>query len=167
MSAPREFFETLARKRQALSAPRRRPAKPLERTIQADFFAIAAMHIARMPELRWLTHVPNEGNHPKRTLPSGRRYCPEGVKLKRLGKKPGVPDVILPLRRGHHSGMALEFKRPGEKTTAEQAEWLAWLDSQGWQTGVYTDAQAAWEAVKAYIAGPGDTFLTTLHETPA
>lgn len=87
-------------------------------------------------------HVPNEGIRDRRT----------GAKLRRVGLKRGVPDVLVfsPPTYGTHTGAAIELKRRdrGEATSA-QREWLDKLSELGWATIV---AHGAREAVDWLIS---------------
>ena len=86
----------------------------------------------------WLyTHFPAGEYRPARV----------GAKLKRMGLKRGVPDILifeawrehLPGRSIHEAsghGVAIELKSPGKYPTKEQREWLAALKARGWSTHV-------------------------------
>lgn len=68
-------------------------------------------------------HVPNEG---KRSPKTGKRF-------KRMGMKPGVPDLCIPVaRRGYH-GLFIEMKYGSNKLTEKQAEWLTLLNENGYK----------------------------------
>jgi hypothetical protein len=71
----------------------------------------------------WLFwHTPNGGERTKRIDPrTGRRYSPEGQRLKRMGLRDGVSDFLLigpPAAQLH----AYELKREGETPTEEQLQ---------------------------------------------
>lgn len=79
------------------------------------------------PRLRLLFHVPNGELRDKAT----------GEKLQRMGVKPGIPDLLLPVvSRGYH-GFAIELKRKGGELSPEQVEWLDRFRDQGWFANVY------------------------------
>jgi hypothetical protein len=63
--------------------------------------AWAAYAQRKYPELELLFHVPNGEARDPRTA----------AKLKWLGVRPGVPDLLLPMPRGPYAGLALEMKR--------------------------------------------------------
>ena len=70
------------------------------------------------PELALLHHIPN----------GGKRGKAEAAKLKRMGVKPGVPDLHLPIARGGFHGLYVEMKRlDGGRVSSEQRVWLAAL----------------------------------------
>lgn len=70
----------------------------------------------------YLLAIPNGGNRNPR----------EGARLKAEGVKPGVSDLLLPLRRGGFAGLWLELKAPGKRPTAMQAAWLERMARAGY-----------------------------------
>ena len=94
---------------------------------QTALFCWVALNLQAYPDLKWLFHVPNGGQRSKR----------EGGKFKAMGVKPGVPDLFLPIKKGHWSGLWIELKRQKFKNTksggisAPQNEWIEHLQSQG------------------------------------
>lgn len=68
------------------------------------------------------THVPNEGKRTKF----------EQFKLKYLGTKPGVPDVMVFTPNKHRNGLAIELKAGYNKPTANQKMWLDLLHHAKW-----------------------------------
>jgi hypothetical protein len=85
----------------------------------------------------WLwCHIPNGGVRNKR----------EAAKLKQMGVKAGMPDVMIFERwteeyhngedTFHGFGIAIELKSPKDKLTNEQEEKLDELDRRGWLTAV-------------------------------
>lgn len=84
------------------------------------------------------THVPNGGN----------RNVITGARLKRLGLKRGVPDILIfdPPPNDAAIGVAIEMKRrKGGATSKEQREWLEKLDARGWAAFVCLGADQAIE----------------------
>jgi len=85
------------------------------------------------------THVPN----------GGWRHVATARRLKALGVKAGVPDLLIferPPARPDAVGVAIEMKRAkGGRVSAEQQRWLAHLERQGWVVAV---CQGAGEAVE-------------------
>lgn len=68
------------------------------------------------------THPPNGGSRNKI----------EAVKLKKMGVKSGVPDVLIFDPKHGYNGFAIELK-VGRNTVSEaQKEWLTKLKSKGW-----------------------------------
>jgi len=77
---------------------------------------------AEMPALRLLHHVPNGGK-----MPPG-----SAGKLKGMGMKRGVPDLVLPVPRGSYHGLYLELKSPSGRVRATQRWWLQALAEEGY-----------------------------------
>ena len=71
----------------------------------------------------YLLAIPNGGRRDKIT----------GARLKAEGVKPGVSDLLLPLRRQGFAGLWLELKAPGEKPTKVQREWLDRMARAGYR----------------------------------
>jgi hypothetical protein len=82
-------------------------------------------------------HVPN----------GGARAVQYRAKLRRLGLKPGVPDILIfdpPPKHPWAPGCAVELKRvKGGRTSPEQVVWLAQLEARGWRCLVAPGAEAA------------------------
>ena len=98
------------------------------------------------PALKWLMHTPNGGHRSPAT--AGR--------MKALGQRPGVPDLLLYWRdwdgqAARYVGLAIEMKRKPNKPTAEQREWLAHLEAQDWRCEVCYSAQAAIDVIREYL----------------
>lgn len=63
----------------------------------------------------------------------GRRDVREAARLKAEGVKPGVSDLLLPLRRDGFFGLWLELKAPGNTPTKLQHEWLRRMARAGYR----------------------------------
>lgn len=101
---------------------------------------------------RWF-HPANGGKRAGKMI-NGKWVPLEGIKLKRLGVKKGVPDVILPMARKSYHGLVIEFKRVDGKmsdVSEEQADWLRWFASQNWSTHVAFGFEAAKRIVEDYF----------------
>lgn len=83
----------------------------------------------------------------------GQRAVREAMRLKAEGVKPGVSDLLLPLRRSGFGGMWLELKAPGGKPTALQREWLARMSAAGYWSVWCDDWQHAATAIVDYLDG--------------
>lgn len=104
-----------------------------------------ASHRAKIePLLRLLYHVPNGGS----------RHIAEAVNLKRLGVRPGVPDLHLPVARGGYIGLWIEMKAPGGRTSPEQRWWHAALRDEGHRVEECRDWIAARDIILAYLSSP-------------
>lgn len=109
---------------------------------QRALFTWARLSERRIPELRWLFHVPNGERRDART----------GAMLKAMGVKSGVPDVWLPIPRAGHIGVVIEMKAPGgRQATGAQGEWIDQLRSVGWLAGVCHGWHEARATLCAYL----------------
>lgn len=71
----------------------------------------------------YLLAVPNGGARDPR----------EGARLKAEGVKPGVSDLLLPLRRDGFYALWLELKAPGKTPTPQQHAWLRRMARAGYR----------------------------------
>lgn len=96
------------------------------------------------PDLTLMFHIPNEG----------RRTVQHAMSLKRLGMKPGVPDIFLPVARGGYHGLFIEMKRRiGGRSTPEQKEWQRALLEEGYAAVVCKGFEDAKETIDWYMIG--------------
>jgi hypothetical protein len=96
----------------------------------------------QIPELRLFFHIPNGMFRHKSTA----------AKLKRLGVKPGIPDICLPVPRGKYHGLYIELKRrKGGHVTPEQLEWIDALNRQGYRAVVCKGWHEASETIMTYL----------------
>lgn len=93
--------------------------------------------------LRFFFHTPNGGKRPKG----------EAGKLRAMGQKPGVPDLLLPRRRGIYTGLAVELKSATGRLSDDQREWLSALEEEGYLTAVCRDLDAVQAVVSKYLGG--------------
>ena len=102
-----------------------------EDSIQQHLFSAYAQLSGFVPEFEWFFHVPNGGSrHPR-----------EAVKLKHMGVRPGVPDILLPVAKQGYYGLAIELKSGKNKPTEHQLKWIEYLRSQNW----YVTVCYSWE----------------------
>ena len=97
----------------------------------------------KYPALKLLYHVPNGGS----------RHPAEAVTLKRMGVKPGVPDLCLPVPSGEYHALYIEMKAEKGRVSALQAEWIADLQKYGNRAVVCYGAQAAIDELERYLKG--------------
>lgn len=115
---------------------------PPEDDEQIALFAWIDMNVNQQPELALAFHVPNGGH----------RNPHVGAHMKRMGVKPGVPDLLLPVKRGRWSGLAIELKRTvGGRVSQDQQWWLVQLREQGWRTVVCRGADEAITTITDYM----------------
>lgn len=93
-----------------------------------------------LPDL--LYHIPNEG---ERDGAAAGWYA-------RMGLKPGVPDLCLPVaRRGFH-GLYIELKAlKGGRLERKQIAWLESLQAQGYFAVVCQGAESAIKMITGYL----------------
>lgn len=108
---------------------------------QIRLFRMVDELIPRYPELRLLFHVPNGGSRSKAT--AGR--------MKAMGVKAGVPDLLLPVARGQYIGIWCELKVGRNKPTAEQRWWITELRRQGYKVAVSYGAEEAVGVLVGYL----------------
>lgn len=124
------------------STPRtRKPRRHPEDDIQRALFQWITLATPRIPQLALAFHPAN----------GGERGRIEAMRLKGLGVRAGVPDVMIPgynRFRGtdlERVGLAIELKAGDNEPTKEQLQWLSRLQSAGWATYVlysFDDARA-------------------------
>ena len=119
-----------------------------ESAMQAALFEFYAVASGRIPELEYAFHVPNGE---LRTISTARR-------LKQMGVKRGVPDVLLPIPRTGFHGLAIELKYGKNKVTADQARWIDMLRMNSWCVVVAYDWQSAAFETVAYLGHDPHTF---------
>ena len=88
-------------------------------------------------------------------IPNGGARDPiTGSRLKAEGVRSGAPDLMLAWPTARHSGLFIEMKRPGSSpsaVSAEQRDFLAFLERAGYSAGVHTSADSAIKAIKEYL----------------
>jgi hypothetical protein len=114
--------------------PRRRRQEPGVPSEEAEQLELAYWLDAR--EVLW-AHIPN----------GGFRHVTTAVRLKRLGVKPGVPDVLVftpPPAYPSARGAAVELKRVNVRRASPlQQEWLVAMGAVGWCVKVCSGSQEA------------------------
>lgn len=119
-----------------------------EHNEQKALFDWAFRAIQTKPELALLFAIPN----------GGARHPAVAAKLKAEGVKSGVPDIFLPVARGHFFGLWIELKFQGNSTASKgtvskaQKAWLEALDAEGYATAVCYGWQAAKDIIETYLA---------------
>lgn len=109
---------------------------------QAALFCWCNINKEKYPDLKWLFAIPNGGLRDRIT--AGR--------LKATGVKSGVPDIMLPIRRGSFGGLWIELKKPGKHRIEEnQLEWIAFLIGQGYCACVCVGWIAAKDKIVNYL----------------
>lgn len=116
---------------------------PTEAQEQMRVFAWIDARLTEYPALRWAFHPPN----------GELRDIGTAVKLKGMGARAGVPDILIPARSGAYAGCAIELKRAdgSNKATVEQREWIGHLTFDGWYAQVAYGATDAIDEIKRYL----------------
>lgn len=103
----------------------------------------AGMAKGKYPQLFWLFHIPNGGT----------RHPAEAMHLKKMGVKPGVPDLFLPYPVPPYHGLWIEMKSMTGRPTALQKEWIETLRKFGYAAYVCRGAEQAINCLKEYLKG--------------
>lgn len=114
---------------------------------QITLFQWAALHTRKFPELELLYHIPN----------GGKRHKTTAIRLKAEGVKAGVPDICLPVPKGHYHGLYIELKAGKNTTTDNQDRWLQALAANGYYTAVCYGWEMASNAILEYLRGGDGT----------
>ena len=88
----------------------------------------------------------------------GKRNIITAVRLKQLGTRPGIPDVMLPIPmycdkglQVDFYGLAIEFKTAKGKASQAQSDYMDLLTKYGWLCVICTTPEAAIQTVKDYL----------------
>lgn len=138
-AAPGSVLHQLAKKR-----PRGR-SRDLEHGEQVKLFTWAAENLQLHPALGWLFAVPNFSGR------LGDLTAKHGARLKAEGRKSGVPDVLLPVRRGGYVGLAIEMKAGNNQPRHAQKLWLSHFSHEGWLTHVAYSFEEARDVISKYL----------------
>lgn len=115
----------------------------IEDTEQIQLFEWAALQSGKYPELALLFHIPN----------GGKRDAREAARFKRMGVKPGVPDLFLPVPRGKFHGLFVELKSSKGKLSDNQKRWLQDLAMNGYAACVCFGFDEAKTDIIKYLEG--------------
>ena len=110
---------------------------------QMALFGWANLQQGKYPELERLFHIPN----------GGKRDAREAARFKRMGVKPGVPDLFLPVPRAGYHGLFIEMKAPGGRLSDYQKEWLKQLEASGYAAFVCFGFDEAARDIVNYLEG--------------
>jgi len=114
-----------------------------EEQIQVDLFNWARYYETQHPELALMFHPPNGGKRSART----------GAKLKAMGTKPGVPDVVLPVPRQGYGALFIELKTPQGRMSESQKGWYQALTLANNKVVVCRSWAEAADVILAYLRG--------------
>ena len=117
---------------------------PTEDTEQLSVIAWCEGYALADARARLLLHVPNGGS----------RHIVEASKLRRLGVRAGVPDLLLPVAVAPYHGLWIEMKRrKGGLVSAAQHGWIDALRAEGYAVAVARGADEAIDTIIAYLGG--------------
>ncbi len=118
-----------------------------EDAIQRALFQWITLATPRIPQLALAFHPAN----------GGKRDAREAARLKGMGVRAGVPDVMIPHTGGDEStlnfwyGLAIELKAQKGVVTHSQKEWHERLRSAGWQVNVCRSFDEARQVIADYF----------------
>ena len=112
-----------------------------EDTEQITVIQWAQYNMNHHPELKWLHHCPNGGSRNKL----------EAVKLKQMGVKSGVSDLILPYPKGIYCGLYIEMKYGDNRQTDSQKEFLKDMAGAGHFVATCYSAEEAISVITEYL----------------
>jgi len=112
-----------------------------ESDIQIALFDFLALIQHQVPETRFILHVPNGEYRARHTA----------ARLKRMGVRPGVPDILILVPANGYHGMAIELKKPGGRLSKHQEDWARELIYRDYFVITCTDWQLAGSAILTYL----------------
>lgn len=128
-------------------ATKKARAKPIDREGLEQAALMSEIKLRYPAAAKLIYHVPNGGH----------RHKLVAIKLKEQGVKAGVPDLVLPMARGGHFGLYIEFKAKPPFDAAvspSQDAYIQALLDQGYLAIVCRGAIDALEAIRAYLLQP-------------
>ena len=123
-----------------------------EATEHEALFDFLSRMEGRYPDVKWAFHTPNGEKRDKATA----------AKLKRMGVRAGVPDVLMPIMNAapiggeFFVGLAIELKVGRNTVSDEQAAWLECLQLNGWATYICYDWVDAARILIRWVGGNPD-----------
>ena len=116
-----------------------------EDAIQRALFQWITLATPRIPQLALAFHCPN----------GGRRDAREAARLKGMGVRAGVPDVMIPCRGSDDLlgpiGLAIELKSKVGRMTDDQLGWSVRLRQHGWKYGICRSFDEARQVIADYF----------------
>lgn len=121
--------------------------QPTEEQEQAAVIEWRDLMVAQFPDLEDLIHIPN----------GGWRSKSEAVRLKKIGVKPGVSDLFLPVPVGKYHGLWIEMKRmQGGRLRPAQKDWLNRMNRRGYLALRADGAEEAIGILSEYLGVKND-----------
>ena len=113
-----------------------------EARLQEAIFSWARLNETNFPQLKLLRADPA----------GGKREAKAGYWLKRMGVKPGFPDLFLYYPAGQYSGLAIELKSAAGRLSGHQSSWLLALSKAGYLVAVCNDFETAIRLIVYYLS---------------
>lgn len=142
------------------------PRQRLEDTIQAKLMTRCRQAEHRYPDFFWVYSYPAGTTLGYSKTEGGKTFSPQAMRVKAMGQKKSLPDVIIDVsREGYRKGW-VELKRPKEKPSKEQlamhsrlrdkGDWVEWADN----------LEDAWGYVCEYLKVPTHCYIPTAEDLP-
>jgi hypothetical protein len=103
--------------------------------------------------MHWIALQPNISNLVWHCPNGGRRTYEEARAFKRMGVKPGVPDIQVAVPSGEYHGLFIEFKSKHGKLIESQKKMHKHLIEAGYKVDTVYDWHEARVIVSEYIKG--------------
>ena len=139
---------------QACERAKPKKRKSPEHDMQVALFRWATAMRGQHPELYLLYAVPNGSSRTMYTAKNGKRFAPEGMRMRAEGMKAGVPDVCLPVPRRASGSLYIEMKAEKGATSEAQDEWISRLRSAGNNVEICRSTDAAIKVIENYLKLP-------------
>jgi hypothetical protein len=81
----------------------------------------------------------------------GKRTPFEQYKMKYLGAKPGIPDLLIFTPNANKGGLAIELKYKYNKPTPNQKKWLKWLENCNWAVNWHNNFDDCIDTINKYF----------------
>lgn len=101
---------------------------------------------------RFILHIPNGEIRPRKQNNKGQWYCPSGARLKRLGAKKGVADILLMLAKKTYHGLYIEFKTDTGRQSQEQKEFEETCGIASYKYEIARSLDDAINIIKSYLS---------------
>jgi hypothetical protein len=131
-----------------------RSLMPTEHQEQVAVIEWTESQKARLPEASLIYANANGGERPSVKLfrhSALVRFSEEGLRLKKEGVKPGIPDLCLPVARRQWHSLYIEMKRLNGNPTVDQDLWMAVLTLQGHAVSLCRGADEGIAAIEGYL----------------
>lgn len=108
---------------------------------QEALFEWADLMAAQYPCLEYLYHAPN----------GGWRSVSDATRFKKMGVKPGAPDIHLDSARGGYHGLKIMLKALGGEVNVTQRKWIKYYKEQGYRMEVCFGWTEARDTILDYL----------------